>query len=106
MTDTDGTDLELAFSRDDDQHSYLARVGTDIVGRIDTELRTDETGRSSQIAFLHTETDPQRQGQGIAGRLTRYALGDVRDRGLRLIPVCSYTQKFVGDHPEYRDLLG
>jgi predicted GNAT family acetyltransferase len=89
---------ELELSNDEDGRRYLARIGEQIVGLIDYQLRPDE------IVFVHTETDPAHQGKGIAGKLTSYALGDVRSRQLRLVPVCSYTTRFVAEHPEYADL--
>ena len=98
MTD-DPTD-QLRFDNDEDGQRYLAMSGDKIAGLIDYELRPE------QIVFLHTETDPAFRGQGIAERLTRFALDDVRERGLGLVPLCSYTQRFLTQQPEYADLLG
>lgn len=97
--------MTLEFSRDDQQNRYLARSGDQVVGLIDYQSRAGGPQGRDRIVFLHTETDPGHQGHGIAGRLSRYALADVRDRGLLLVPECSYTQKFLRDHPEYSDLV-
>lgn len=96
---------ELEFVRDDQGSRYLARSGGTVVGLIDVQLRDGGADDRRRIVFNHTETDPAHRGQGIAGRLTRYALDDVRDRGLLLVPLCSYTQQFLIDHPEYADLV-
>lgn len=90
--------MELELTHDEDRARYLARRDGEIVGLIDYRLGQQE------IAFLHTETDPAHQGQGIAGRLTGFALDDVRSRRLRLVPLCSYTRKFLAEHPEYADI--
>lgn len=59
----------------------------------------------STITFTHTETDPQLQGHGLAGRLVQGALDDVRRRGLAVVPRCSYVREWIGDHPAYADLV-
>ncbi|SDR92443.1 GNAT family N-acetyltransferase [Microlunatus soli] len=97
--------MTLEFDRDAAHNCYLARSGTEVVGRIDVQLRRTEPPSRDRIVFLHTETDPAHQGRGIAGRLTRFALDDVREHGLLLVPACSYTQRFLVEHSEYADLL-
>jgi predicted GNAT family acetyltransferase len=92
-------DEDLQFGNDEDGRRYVAKIGDRIAGLIEYELRPD------QIVFLHTETEPAFGGRGIAGRLTRWALDDVRARGLGLVPLCSYTQHFLTEHPEYGDVL-
>jgi hypothetical protein len=55
--------------------------------------------------FVHTETDPDKQGQGLAGNLVKYALDATRADGLRVVPECSYVSAFIERHPEYADLV-
>lgn len=93
-------DEELVLARDEAGSRYTATLGGTPVGMINYRERT------GSVLFLHTETDPTFQGRGFAGRLTAYALDDVRERGLSVVPLCSYTQRFLADHPEYADLLG
>ena len=57
------------------------------------------------ITFTHTVTLPSHRGQGLAGVLVREALDRSRDAGLRVVPRCPYVAKFIGDHPEYADLV-
>lgn len=99
------TDPELIFSNDRQHDRYLARHGEVTVGLIDYQLRDDARHSRARVVFTHTETDPSYRGQGIAGRLTRYALDDVAAAGLLLVPLCSYTQHYLTEHPEYADLL-
>jgi predicted GNAT family acetyltransferase len=96
---TDQHDDRLRFRNDEAAQRYVAMIDDQVAGLIDYELRP------GQIVFLHTETDPAFRGQGIAGRLTRFALDDVRERGLELVPLCSYTQHFLVEQPEYATLL-
>lgn len=56
--------------------------------------------------FDHTEVREEFGGRGIAGRLVRYALDDVRAAGeWKIVPVCPYVTRWLRAHPEYGDLL-
>lgn len=57
------------------------------------------------VAIPHTEVDPSRQGQGIAGLIVKFALDDLRDRGTRVIPACPYVRHWIEQHPEYAHVL-
>lgn len=57
------------------------------------------------IAFTHTEVDDAYEGQGLGSRLARYALDDVRARGLTVRPLCPFIKSWIRRHPDYRDLL-
>ena len=57
------------------------------------------------LVFDHTEVDPAQQGKNLAGILMRQALEDVRARGLKMRPVCSYVVKFVERYGEFADLV-
>lgn len=93
------TDDELVLARDEAGSRYTATSGGALAGLI------DYSERPGSVQFLHTETDPAFQGQGVAGKLTTYALDDVRERGLSVVPVCSYTQHFLTENPQYADLI-
>ena len=57
------------------------------------------------LVFDHTEVDPAQQGKNLAGIMMRAALEDVRARGLKIRPVCSYVVKFVERYDEFADLV-
>jgi len=80
---------------------YRIRDGADYVGLIDYTVRAERT----VLVMAHTEVQPDRQGGGVAGVLATAALDDVRDRGLKVDPVCPYIATFIRRHPEYADLL-
>ena len=52
--------------------------------------------------FDHTVTEPEFRGQGVAGDVVRHALDATRAEGLKIGTSCSYVEKFVSEHPEYR----
>ncbi len=58
-----------------------------------------------RMVFTHTEVNPDRQGQGLAGRLIRDGLDAAAERGLRVTPVCSYVADYIRRHPSYRPLV-
>ena len=59
-----------------------------------------------RIALIHTEVEPRHQGAGLAGRLARAALDDVRELGLEVVPLCPFVAAYIRRHAdEYLDLV-
>ncbi len=61
--------------------------------------------RGDILAIVHTVTPPALRGQGIASRLVKGMLEDVRAKGLKVDPQCSFIVSYFQDHPEAQDLL-
>jgi len=61
--------------------------------------------RPGLVAFVHTEIDPAREGEGLASRLIATALDDARERGLAVLPFCPFVNAYIERHPEYADLV-
>ncbi len=61
--------------------------------------------REGSVEFLHTQVDDGYEGQGLAGKLARGALDDLRAQGGRVIATCSFIAGYIERHPEYRDLV-
>nr|WP_157267848.1 GNAT family N-acetyltransferase [Azohydromonas aeria] len=57
------------------------------------------------MLFTHTEVKPEYEGRGLGSRLAAYALDEVRKRGLRAIPACSFIAGYIRRHPEHLDLV-
>ena len=57
------------------------------------------------ITFIHTEVPPELGGQGIASKLIRGALDQVRAEGLKVIAQCPFVKAFIDKHADYQDLL-
>ena len=81
------------------QQRYEIHLDGAKVGHADYKVEGDV------LVFDHTEVDPAQQGKNLAGILMRAALDDVRERGLKMRPVCSYVVKFVERFDEYADLV-
>lgn len=99
MTDT--TDAErVTFAHDPAKHRYEIRADDRLIGRLVYALPDDE-----HVDALHTEVDDAYEGQGLASRLVRFALDDVRAAGKRVIPHCPYVARWLTRHEEYADLV-
>lgn len=76
--------------------------------RVDGQLagfaRYTEPDRE-HVDFVHTEVGDDYAGRGLAGRLVAYAVADVRERGLRIIPHCPFVQAWLRKHTEYDGIV-
>ena len=53
---------------------------------------------------FHTEVDPAYGGQGIAGRLVAAVAQAARQRGVKIVPTCSYVVRLFDTKQEYADV--
>lgn len=58
-----------------------------------------------RIVFTHTLVPKAIEGRGVGSKLIRAALDGARDRGLKVVPQCSFVRAYIDRHPAYRDLL-
>ncbi|MDX3899042.1 MAG: GNAT family N-acetyltransferase [Sphingobium sp.] len=61
--------------------------------------------RDGALVFTHTEVPDALEGQGVASRLVKGALDDVRTNGLKVVPLCAFVAAYFERHPEEQDLL-
>lgn len=57
------------------------------------------------LHLVHTEVPPELEGRGLASRLVQGALDDIRARGEKIVPRCSYVSAWLRRHPDYQDLV-
>lgn len=65
------------------------------------EYRLLESG----ILFPHTVVPPAFEGKGVGSALVRHALGVAREKGMKVIPVCTFFAGYIAKHPEFHDLV-
>lgn len=75
--------------------------------RVDGELAgfAEYKLKPGQISFTHTEIDDDFSGRGLAGKLVRAALDEVRARELAVLPFCPFVRGWIAKHPDYLDLV-
>jgi uncharacterized protein len=61
--------------------------------------------RGAVLVFDHTVTPPELRGRGIASRVVKAALNDVRARGMKIMADCSFVADYVARHTEMGDLV-
>lgn len=53
----------------------------------------------------HTRVPEAMGGRGIAKAMARHAVADARDKGLTIIPNCSFVRAQAKKHPEWSDVI-
>ncbi len=61
--------------------------------------------KGNTIYLTHTEVPEELEGKGVAAEMVQKALNDIEERGLKLVPYCSYVGTFLKRHPEWNRLL-
>ena len=78
---------------------FEVRVGDRVVGlasyHVDNGLMT----------LPHTEVDPSMGGRGLGKALVSAVLDAARERGLHVLPYCSFVRHYIQQHPETLDLV-
>ncbi len=92
---------ELNVRKTSDNGSYEAVVNGQVVGMI-----VYHTPRGEQrVTLSHTIVEPEYRGRGIASRLVKHALDDLRAQSLKLTNYCTFVADYIADHPEYKELV-
>ncbi len=92
--------MEPKVTHNPASHRFEIHLGDERVGLMDYSLRPNE------IHLVHTEVSPEHQGKNLAAILLRESLAAIRtDKMGKVVPVCSYTVKYMEKHPETQDLL-
>ena len=85
---------------DAENSRYEIFLDQERVGLMDYVLADDE------IRLTHTEVDPIHQGKNLAAILLRESLADIRSTAThKVVPICSYTVRYMEKHPDTHDLL-
>jgi len=56
----------------------------------------------TNIIFTHTEVPPAFEGQGVGGKLAKYALDYAVEQGWKIQPLCPFINSYIRRHPEYK----
>jgi len=61
--------------------------------------------RDGVVTVTHSEVDRRFRGQGLANELARRTLDQLRERGVKVVPMCPFFARYVGEHHEYDDII-
>lgn len=88
----------LTVRHNADAHRFEADVDGGIA-------RADYRMQGDVMRIVHTEVPHASEGRGFAAQVVRAAIDYARQRGLRVMPLCSYVRSYMRRHPETHDLL-
>ena len=57
------------------------------------------------MTLPHTEIDPSMGGRGLGTALVAGVLAAARERGVTVLPYCSFVRHYIQQHPEEMDLV-
>ena len=82
-----------------EKRRYELRDGDTVIGTAHYRRRP------GQVVFTHTVVDDAYEGQGLGAVLAREALTDVKEAGLRIVPVCPFIAAYLRRHHEFDDVV-
>jgi predicted GNAT family acetyltransferase len=59
---------------------------------------------AKNFVIAHVGVYPEHRGQGVAGKIVDAALEYAREKGLRVIPMCSYAAAYIRRNPRHMEL--
>lgn len=57
------------------------------------------------LVIFHTEVPRELRGRGLGEKLVRGVFDQVRQRKVKVVPLCWFVREFVERNPEYRELM-
>lgn len=87
------------LTRDDAAGTYTLNIGEDAKAFARFRMRGDT------LVLVHTEVPVHLEGRGHGSALMRAILEDIRARGEKVVPLCSFALDYMREHPETQNLL-
>jgi predicted GNAT family acetyltransferase len=93
------TPAEISTRDNPEAGRFEILVGTEVAGFAEYSV-------ADGVATMpHTVIHDAFDGHGLGGKLARYALDTVRERGLEVRPLCPFIRSYIDKHEEYADLV-
>ena len=99
------TDAQTIVRDHPAEHRYEITVAGRLAGYAAYLDRPGGEGGGQRRVFVHTEIDPNYEGQGLGSVLVEGALADVRAAGRRAVAVCPFVSAYLKRHPEEADIV-
>lgn len=91
---THGPDEEIAVRDNPRAERYEAVRGGEIVGIV------IYTRTRRRFELIHTVTDPEHRGEGVASLLVRTVLAEARAAQLPVLVICPFVESWLQRHPD------
>ena len=92
--------MEVQVADNPAESRYEARVDGRARGLRDVPRR----GRTPRL-LPHARSTRRTRARASASELVTTALGDMRERGIAVVPLCPFFASFIRRHPEWHDVL-
>ena len=95
----------IAAMREPEESPAMSRLSDDPArGRYELEVEGEVVFAryrrdGTRLIIDHVEAPPSLRGTGAAGRFMEALVADAREKGLTLVPVCSYAAHWLRRHP-------
>ncbi|MFX1760327.1 GNAT family acetyltransferase [Rhodococcus gordoniae] len=101
---TSSPDLDVVDNAD--QNRFELRLNGDLVGILGYyDFERAPAPNPPVVDFMHTVIVEDFGHRGLAAVLVGGSLDLARRRGWRVRPVCTYVQRFLASHENYRDVV-
>lgn len=88
--------MDVKVQQDEEKRKFYADV--------DGQEAVIEYAKMDDVYNLaHTYVPEELRGQGVAEKLAKGALDEIKRQGARFLPSCPYIQSFLKKHPEYQE---
>ncbi len=91
--------MEIKEQETDNKGSFYVEVD----GVKKAEMTYSKAG-TERIIIDHTEVSDDLRGTGVGLKLVEYAVNYVREKGIRILPLCPFAKATLQKHPEWQDV--
>ena len=84
---------DFTFSDNRAENRFELKRGGTVAAHADYKLQ------DGAVVLTHTKVLPGNEGQGVGSRLAKQVLADLRSRGVKVIPQCSFMAGYIAKHP-------
>ncbi len=91
---------EVEVRENTDEHRFEVWFDGELAGFTVYEVRDETT-----YAFVHTEIDDAFGGHGLGSRLVGGAMTAMEERGVGVLPYCSFVRSWLEKHPDHLGLV-
>ena len=76
----------------------------DVDGKQEAKMTLVFAG-DDKIIIDHTEVNPGNEGKGFGKKMLTKAVENAREKGIKIIPLCSFAKSVFDKVPEFSDVL-